>query len=258
MAKARHRLKALREKRGFTQESLAHHLNVGTSTVRAWEQGISTPFPENRGAYAEALGIDDETLDANLNGNGLDLQRLVPGWFSFYTAVEQTATTVRIWETSIVPGLLQTEDYASALLHDPGLVHARLDRQDMVTRRDGPVEVLALIDESVLHRPIGSPEVFAKQLRHLVKMSRRENIEIRVFPLDAPEQPLWFGAFAILSFPWAVDGVAYLEHASDGVIVHSPDGIARHVKRWEAAMKLALPPVESINRINQNLEQLEQ
>lgn len=241
----------------LTQEDVAQLTGKARSSIARYETGEMTPGTAACRALSKVYVVSfDELWDA-IENNGPQLMQLVPGWFSFYTSVEQTATAVRIWEPTIVPGLLQTEDYARALLGDDDLVSARLARQAMALRAENPVELTALVDESLLYRPIGGQHTLADQLQHLVDMAARPNVEVQLFPFDAPSQPLWFGALAILSFPWTLDGLAYLEHAADAVYVHRPDDVARHVEYWNRAVKLALSPAESINRIHRRTGELQ-
>lgn len=258
---ARQRLRARRRELNVSQETLAQRCGIATTTYGEYERGeIANPrVGEQRRRLAKGLEVPLSQLDWYLvDDDDLDdLPQLVPGWFSFYTATEQTANRLRLWEPSIIPGLLQAEDYALALLTDSELVDARLRRQDMVTRNDDPVELIALIDESVLERPIGGREVLLNQLQHLASMGERNNVEVRIFPKDAPAQPLSFGRLAILSFPWAEDGVAYTEHATEGLFINRPVDVAQHASRYTRALSLALTPDGSRERVDQRIKELQ-
>lgn len=142
---ARDQLVARRKALGFTQQSLAHAIPCERSTVARWEHDKSEVSPFYREPLARELKLTLQELDALLNGNGA-LPRPEHGWWSNYETLEQSATSVRTWEPMLVPGLLQTREYATALLGDNDRVIRRMDRQRMLTRPGKPVEMSAIID----------------------------------------------------------------------------------------------------------------
>jgi hypothetical protein len=115
----------------------------------------------------------------------------VPEWFSEYVGLESAAVRIQTYELLFVPGLLQTEDYARAIVtrgHPESAdatveerVRVRMSRQRLLDRPDAP-RLWAVLDESVLHRPIGGHEVLAGQIDHLAEMSRRPNVTLQVVP----------------------------------------------------------------------------
>lgn len=255
MAKARHRLKALRKQRRFTQESLAQHLNVGTSTVRAWEQGLSSPFPENQGALADALGISDAELDAVLNGhNGHVGHR----WFNVFIDLEQSATSIRTWEPVLVPGLLQTKEYALAVVHgDDEVIAQRLARQAALEREDGPLQLVAVLDESVLHRPVGGMDVLAGQLDHLLAESERTNVHVHVFPFRAEPPPFATSSVVILGFSWGDDGMVYVQRRRGATYLDLPDEIGAYADDFRVLIDLSLSRSETRDLVAARRKELE-
>jgi hypothetical protein len=190
-------------------------------------------------------------LDAVLNGSAT-LPVTADGWFSNYETLEQSATTVRSWEPMVIPGLLQTRAYATALLGEGDQVIRRMDRQRMLTRPGNPVELIAIMDESVLMRPIGGADVQAAQLGHLVEMSERSNVTVQVLPLHAPVDAIANGsrgAFVMLAFPWP-GGLVHLEHAEGARGLDSQTELEAHMRVFDQLRELALSPGESIERIN--------
>ena len=138
-----------------------------------------------------------------------------PPWFRDWVEIEERATEIRWWEPLLVPGLLQTPEYARAVLSSwrrdngddiEGKVTARIERQAILDR-DNPPELRALLDESVLYRCVGSAAIMAGQLDHLAEMGRRPNITIQVVPEAA-------GAYAGLSGAFAVASIAGEQHAA--------------------------------------------
>ncbi|HEY8527123.1 MAG TPA: helix-turn-helix transcriptional regulator [Acidimicrobiales bacterium] len=252
---ARDRLIARRRALGYTQQSLAYRLRCERSTVARWEAGRSEVSAHHRGPLAEALQWSLTELDAALNGSS-DLPRADQGWWSNFVTLEQAATSVRLWEPILVPGLLQTKAYAAALIGNEDGVQRRLDRQRMVTRPGNPVDLEAIIDESVLHRPIGGPEVLAHQLRHLATMAERPNVTIQVMPFTAPAQPANWGAFLILGFDWP-GGLVYLEHTGGSHSLDSRHDVEAHAGTFDQIRALALSPRESVGLILSRAMELE-
>lgn len=129
----------------------------------------------------------------------------IPGWFADWLEAERDAHTLRLWSPTLIPGLLQTAEYARALFLAAGadedsaseLVAARLDRQSILDR-PSPPHVVAVLDESVLHRLIGSPAIMADQLAHLAGVSERLHVSVHVLPATGANAGL-SGAFDIAS-----------------------------------------------------------
>jgi transcriptional regulator with XRE-family HTH domain len=242
----RERLIARRRALGFTQSSLAYRIECERTTVARWERGESEVSPHLRGPLADALEWTLPQLDQALSGSRMP--RPEHGWWSNYEALEQSAVSIRTWEPMVVPGLLQTRAYAAALLGGADdLVERRMDRQRLVNRPESAVSLVALVDESVLHRTLGSPAVLAAQLYHLAAMARQDNITIRVLAQHACAQAVTIGclgAFVILGAPWP-GGLVYLEHQGGARSLDSPHEIEAHAEAFTRLRDAALPPAES-------------
>ncbi len=180
---------------------------------------------------------------------------------SHYTSLEQSAGRLQTFEPIAVPGLLQTEDYALAAVQASHLpvtqevaserVRARMTRQAVLDREPGPLHLACVIDESVLHRSTGGPEVMAGQLGHLVTAAARPSIEIRI--IRAESEALHcaaFGAFRLFSAGAAsrpfvacredLIGVTYLDRRHE---------IEAHTQLFEHLAGVALSPSESIHLV---------
>lgn len=251
---ARERLIARRKALGHTQASLAHAIPCERTTVARWEREEADVSAHLRGPLAEALQWSLTELDGAINGNNV-LPHAGHGWWSNFVTLEQAATAVSDYEPVLVPGLLQTRDYAAALLNNDELVTRRLDRQRMITRPANPVDLVTVVDESVLLRPIGGAGVLAGQLGHLALMAERPNVVVQVLPLDAPAQPTYFGALVMLEFPWA-GGLVYLEHRGGANYLDSPRDIEVHRAAFDRLRELALPPAKSLRRISEQAREL--
>jgi hypothetical protein len=161
----------------------------------------------------------------------------------------------------VCPGLLQVESYAAALLggHDE-FVERRMARQAILTRDEEPVELVAIVDESALHRPIGGPVVLARQLDHLLEMGERSNITLQVLPLAAAELAIGIGcpgAFVILQPSWP-GGIVHLEHWGGTRNLDQATEMDVHDKAFSELRRLALPSAESGELIRHRREELMQ
>lgn len=178
-----------------------------------------------------------------------------PGWFADWLKKEREAIKLRWFEPLVVPGLLQTEAYARALLADrtgfngdvDEAVSARLDRQ-AILERDEPVELFAVIDEAVLHRQVGGPDVMAAQLKHLTQAPGRTIL--RVIPASTGVHDGLQGAFIVADFE---DGTsaAYLETGLRGLTVEGTGDVAALAGTWERLTAEALPRQASLKLIEE-------
>lgn len=158
-------LRRAREAAGMTQEQLATNMFVSKSLVAMVETGQRVPRPDFAVAADEALSADgrfDRMRERLLRGEA------TPEWFRPWVDFEQHATTIRAFEPNVVPGLLQTEQYALALTGDEDATAARMTRQHILAQ-DNPPDVFDIIDESVLRRQIGSHDVMCEQLLRLAE-----------------------------------------------------------------------------------------
>jgi transcriptional regulator with XRE-family HTH domain len=172
----------------------------------------------------------------------------VPAWFRGWTEIEAAAGQLRLFEHSLVPGLLQTEDYARAVLNTrpvttdaevSELTAARLDRQ-AILYRDDPPHMWAVIDEAVLSRRVGAAKVMHDQLTHLWGMADRRNVTIEVVPLSAGVHGGLMGAFAIAETDGSAKA-AYLETLTEGYIVESPAALSEVRLAFDTLRSEALP-----------------
>lgn len=177
---------------------------------------------------------------------------------------EAGANVIRTWELALVPGLLQTQEYAKAVwragqILDEDLVdrhvQARLARQAILSQGDPPT-LIALIDEAALRKPIGGREVMRGQLLHLAKMATYPNITIQVVPDAAgAHMALTGGPFVILDFP-EDPSLIYTVTATDSLWLEKPSEYQRYTLIFTHVMASALSPEESIRHIETLSDQL--
>ncbi|MGH3831497.1 MAG: helix-turn-helix domain-containing protein [Pseudonocardiaceae bacterium] len=176
--------------------------------------------------------------------------------------LEQAATTVREFALALVPGLLQTSDYARTLMTtiEPttsievleNLIAARMIRQHVLTGTD-PLVYQVTLSEAVLHCPVGGSRVMRGQLENLLELSGRPNISIQVLPYAAGAHPGMEGAFAIVTLPDLAHDVGYVEGPAGSIYLEEQDHVRRCTMRFAMLSSLALSQAESAELISTTL-----
>jgi transcriptional regulator with XRE-family HTH domain len=188
-----------------SQEALATTLGFDRTVIAKAETGERPPTAEVLEVWCQACTLDPE-LFARLAQVARSADGPVPSWFENWLEAERQAVTLRLWSPILVPGLLQTADYARALFIAAGedldradrLTTARLERQTILDRANPPY-VVAVLDEAVLRRLIGTPEIMFDQLGHLAAMSERANINVQVVADDTAGNAGLSGGFDLAS-----------------------------------------------------------
>jgi transcriptional regulator with XRE-family HTH domain len=240
-------LRRLRAAAGISQEDLAQQISYSASLVGMIETARRAP------ARDFALRCD------GVLGTGGTLARLwplvsqeaLPRWFRPFAEIEREATSIRTWEPLIVPGLLQTEDYARALITgwQPGdaaetveqQVAARMERQHLLDRADPPL-IWAIIGEAALRNPVGGPDVLHDQLIRLLDTeTAHPRLIIQVVPLTAGAHPGLEGPLVLVARTSESDA-AYLEVQGRGHVVDRADEVAHYGLLYDMLRAVALPP----------------
>ncbi|WP_338017984.1 helix-turn-helix transcriptional regulator [Streptomyces taklimakanensis] len=239
------RLRDLRERAGCSFEEAARALSVNAATVRRMEKaevGLKPLFVEK---LLETYGVERREIDSFLAlveesrrpGWWHRFRDVLPDWFGLYVSLEGAANVIRGYEPHCVPGLLQTEDYARELLRT-GFPNAseeeldrrvalRMERQALLVRNDAP-RLWVVMDETVLRRPVGGPEVMRKQIDRLAEVLAAPNVSLQVLPFEAGPHPGMFGPFQLFRFdiPELPD-IVYTEGLTGAVYVDErPDTAA--------------------------------
>ncbi len=255
-------LKTMREAAKITQIQIADVLGCSESKIYKIESG---DVGINRGDLLVMLDRYHLT-DEQQRETAFDLQKqgkqrgwwakygTIPNNYSMYVGLEGAATEVRNFELAVVPGLLQTEDYARAITtaafpDQPDEAERRVDlrmaRQVCLTE-DPPLRFWGIVDEGVLHRRTGGEDVMRAQLRHLVDLSRRPNITLQVLPYSEGWHPGTTGSFHILEFPEAVHSpVAYIESQAGDVYLEREDDLRRVTLTYTHLQTAALSQAKS-------------
>jgi transcriptional regulator with XRE-family HTH domain len=248
---------------GFkSQDALAVRLGFDRTVITKAESGARPPSDDVLAAWCEACELDPQFFSrlAALARNG---DGPIPTWFEDWLEAERQAGMLRIWQPLLIPGLLQTADYARALFLAgqtdtsdetiDALVAARLERQTVLDRADPP-ETIVVLDESVLRRLIGSPQIMHDQLMHVVDASTRPHVSVHVVPADTGANAGLGGAFDVASADGMPD-VTRMEGVED--VTSERRALVRQAEiAFERVRRDALPRAASRNLIREVAEDL--
>lgn len=236
---------------GMTNRALADAIHVVPSTVSQWVSGKRTPELALIRTCDEALGTSGYL--ARYYERWV-LQDLPPEWKDRWVAAEGHANLLQNYELSVIPGLLQTMDYAAAVMRVAR--HSPLDVEERVRRRiarqavlsdDNPPMCIFVIDEYALRRPVGGPDVMVAQLAHLLDLASWPNIVVKVIPLGTEY-------YTALPFMLAeMDGakIASVDNTLTGRVIERNDEVSEITKTWEDIREAALSPKESVTLIEE-------
>lgn len=258
-------LRALRQQRELTCQQVADALEWSVSKVSRMETGVRGLYPEDvalmLGYYQAPTRLRDELLELVREGQQPNWIQVagVPKLWKNLIRIENDATAIYNYEPVFIPGLLQTGDYARAVIgagnrdYAEGaleqLVRTRMGRQSIVTRFGGPT-LSVIMDEMVLRRPVGEPGVMRSQLQHLLNMAEREHIEIRVVPFSVGEYAGLEGPAMIMEFA-DQPTLVYVEiRGASGFLEEKPT-VSRVRLAWREIRSVALPPDDSVRLIAQ-------
>jgi transcriptional regulator with XRE-family HTH domain len=272
-------LRRLRTEAGLTLDDVAARMTCSTSKISRLETGKGVPkVPDVSELMRIYGGVSEAERDLLLRlvhdgrehgwwetyTEGVQPERHFLDSPSRYTSLENDARAVRCFDMTIVHGLLQTEAYMRAVLQEwlvhhtaeevDRLVALRLRRQEAVHRTVDPLEVLEIVDESVLWRPVGGPEVIAGQLRRLLQVGRLPNVTIRVLPADAGVLRAHLGHFVLLNIPPELGSdVVYVEgHATNAYLSTAAD-LELYEEVFQNALERSLDPERSVAMLDRYL-----
>jgi transcriptional regulator with XRE-family HTH domain len=242
-------LRYYRERAGLSRTELASQISKSVSLIQAIELGQRVATAEVTDDLEHALTADGALSRLREEiGDGLGYQPY-PSWFEDWVASERQAKRLRSFEPMLVPGLLQTEEYARAIFRarfgmtDDEIdekVAARLKRQEVLAREQPPA-LWVIVDEAVLRRPVGGRHVMRDQVGHLAAVSRRPNVSIQVISSTVgAHRGLSAGAFIVADFEDAAS-VGYQETACQGQFVDRREDIETLADCWDTLVREALP-----------------
>jgi transcriptional regulator with XRE-family HTH domain len=218
-------LREVRTARGKGLRELARMVRILPQLLSAWEKGHRVPSPEDVARLLGALQVDDVTYDRMMrlarrakDDNWLDSNPSdLPPALSGIVEYERTATRITNWQPAIVPGLLQTADYARTILSNSeiglqqadSMLVARLNRQRILTKAD-PVRLVAIVGENAIHEQVGGSDVMSDQIDHLLEVMERPNISLRIVPANIGYHPGLLGSCILYEFA-ALPPIVHLE-----------------------------------------------
>ncbi len=267
------RLRQLREAAGVTREEAGYLIRGSASKISRLELGKVGFKERDLSDLLTHYGVSDDTerdalltlaRDANNPGWWQVYDEVTPSWFQNYLGLEEAASTLRVHETQVVPGLLQTEEYARALMSSSippvrdadidGVVNLRLERQQLLTKSP-PLALWVVIDEAVFHRPTGGRAVMRRQIEHLLRLSELPTVTIQLLPLRFGGHVTRGGAFNILRFtePELPD-LVYLEQLAGGLYLDKPEQVVRYSVVMEGLAVSGLPPEQTTATLHNFLE----
>ncbi|UUU41875.1 helix-turn-helix domain-containing protein [Streptomyces sp. NBC_00162] len=248
-------LRRLREGAGLKQSQLGDIIYCTGSLIGMVENGRRVPTRDFSERVDAALGTDGHFSRLV----GLVLRSVLPTWFQAYAEMEARATFISIFQCQLVYGLLQTEDYARAVMgvEKPdtldAAVAARMDRQRMLAR-DNPPVLWVVLDEAALHREIGGREVMRNQLAHLLSLQDRQWLEIQVLPFKAGQHAGMMGSFNLLRFDGDPD-IHYSESYDCGHMTANPQVIKERSVGYARLQAESLSPRASAELIARVMEE---
>jgi transcriptional regulator with XRE-family HTH domain len=255
------RLQDLREKAGLSYEQAGQALDVTHATIRRMEKaevGLKLPYEEKLlttygiTAPEEIGGFLALAREANRPGWWHSFRDVLPDWFSAFVSLEGEAAVIRAYEPHYVPGLLQTPDYAGAVLRAgqphataeeiERLVAVRIERQGLLTRAEGAPLLWVVMDETVLRRPIGGRTVMREQLGALIEATELPNVQLQVIPFAAGPHPAMYGPFHIFRFQLReLPDIAYSESLVGGVYFDERDDVSAFLEALDRMCAQAAP-----------------
>jgi transcriptional regulator with XRE-family HTH domain len=263
-------LRRLREAKRISLEEAGNVIRASYSKISRLETG-RVGFKERDVAdLLTFYGVTDEkdrealravAIRANSPGWWHDYADVLPSWFDAYVGLEEAASQIHAYQVQFVPGLLQTEDYATAVImlrySNPKeitrRVQLRMARQAILASPDPP-NLTVVLDEALLRRPIGGSRAMRAQLRHLIEMSERPNITIQVIPFKAGGHAAAGGSFSLLRFTgYELPDMVYLEQLTSAQYLERHDIVAGYLAVMDQLRTDALTPAGSIKMLRSML-----
>ncbi|MED7954153.1 helix-turn-helix transcriptional regulator [Streptomyces sp. BE20] len=266
-------LRRLREARGVSREEAGYSIRASESKISRMELG-RVGFKERDVADLLTLyGVEAEQERASVLGlvraaNATSWWQgygdVLPGWFQNYLGLEEAATLIRSYEVQFVHGLLQTADYARAVITHGGhvteaeeierRVEVRLKRQAVLTAEQSP-RLLAVLDEAVLRRPWGGPELMRAQVDRLLELTELPNVVLQVMPLGFGGLRAEGGAFSVLTFDdQDLPDIVYLEQFTTALYLDKPAEVAEYAGAMDGLLADSL----SLDRTRELLRSVRQ
>jgi transcriptional regulator with XRE-family HTH domain len=238
-------LHQLRESRGITAEQAAEAIRGSHSKISRMEHGRVGFKERDVGDLLTLYGVTDSeeraallnlAREANTPGWWHAYSDILPSWLEPYVGLEAAASVIRSYEVQLVPGLLQTERYARALIRQGSATsegELRASRQEILRRPDAP-QVWAVVDEGALRRPVGSRDVTREQLQYLIEVAEHPAVTLQILPFQAGAHSAMGGPFTILRFAEPdLHDVVYIEQLTSALYLDKPVEVDSYLEVME-------------------------
>ncbi|MEV0976840.1 MULTISPECIES: helix-turn-helix transcriptional regulator [unclassified Streptomyces] len=260
-------LRRLRELKGMTAEEVAERLLVSQSKISRLENGRRSISQRDVRDLCSVYEVEDQRVVDSLMQMAKDSRQ--QGWwhtfgdipYSVYIGLETDAASLRVYDPQVVPGLLQTRQYAEALIAGAlpetaqadidKRVQVRMRRQERITAPENPLRLWAVLDEAALRRVVGNESVMRDQLEYLVEQSQLPHVTVQVIPFEMGAHPGLNGQYAILEFPDAADSsVVYIEGVTSDLYLEKPNDVHKYAMMYEHLRAQALNVDQSLQYIS--------
>ncbi|GGT24319.1 helix-turn-helix domain-containing protein [Streptomyces chromofuscus] len=250
-------LRRLRELKGMTAEEVAERLLVSQSKISRLENGRRSISQRDVRDLCGVYEVEDHRIVDSLMQMAKDSRQ--QGWwhsfgdipYSVYIGLETDAASLRVYDPQVVPGLLQTRQYAEALIQGAlpeatptdidKRVQVRLRRQERIAAAEHPLRLWAVLDEAAVRREVGNKQVMIDQLEHLLEMSQLPHVTVQLIPFSMGAHPGVSGQYAILEFPDAADSsVVYIEGVTSDLYLEKPQDVQKYSVMYEHLRAQAL------------------
>lgn len=254
-------LRELREHADKSMDEAASYLGIKRPSISRIENGRHAILPKNVRFLCQLYDVGSPEVDmlvrqaeeSNERGWWVSYSNTMPDWFETFVGFEADAREIWTYESELVPGLLQIPEYVRALraIEGPATetqlaksVEFRLARQQRLKTR--PPRLRVVLNEAVLRRKVGGPKAAAKQLEHLIDISRQPWATVQVLHFDAGPHRSMKGPFSLLTLPDETDpNFVYLEHVKGAVYLERPADLSRYAELFEHLTEVALSPEAS-------------
>jgi transcriptional regulator with XRE-family HTH domain len=256
-------LRALRNERGLTVDQVAAELLCSPSKVSRMETGHRGATLRDVRDLCELYGVTEQAEIERLMA--LAREGKEQGWWqSFslahqaYVGLEQDAISLSVFQSAVVPGLLQIADYIRAIHYagiprlDDAVIEERVEerhKRQQILNRENPPNAEFMLDEAVLHRPLGGPGVMRRQLDHLIEVEGRPNVIIRVVPYLIGAHPALESNFNLLEFSGHAPTIVHAEGLAGQLFLERQQDVDRYLLVLQVLRDLALSPKESVQII---------
>ncbi|RLK58380.1 helix-turn-helix domain-containing protein [Actinokineospora cianjurensis] len=263
-------LTRLRKQARRTVTEAAQAIGCSVGKISHMEAGRNQQRPDEVTTLLRLYGADQADVDRLASLAGSAGQKMwwapwtdvVPDWLRTYVGLEGLACDAHWYSPLVLPAMLQTQQYSHGVTagnirvspdHGDRVVRLRMERQQRLFHGDPPLRVTALLEEAVLQRPIGGSTVMLEQLRRLVELADRDNVDLRILPTALGAHDGLVTPFSVLHFT-AAQPIAYVEVVNGALYVQDQDQVAGYTRTVERLRQAALSPADSINAIRSHLD----